>query len=285
MTFQQAGLPHARAGRTAPAIPLILALVYAAGLAACGGPQVELLNTPDGTRMTLLSEQAPTPGGVDPSFRDLTPLAVEASLRRITVTHATWVSLVQSDPEPLLTVEQIKLLRKPLADALAAIRPDQRVLVRFKDRFKNLDVHVAVYADGTELVYAFSALSRDMERARASNESVDQAKLVEQPGQALTRTSSAGTLREPIRAGDMARAEFSGRMRQRVEQAYERKALSIDEREQLLAIATAQRAPGEEAWNLFWERWELLQKAHTQELVDDTAFAQRKAELIGTLQR
>ncbi|MBI3994205.1 MAG: hypothetical protein HY342_13100, partial [Candidatus Lambdaproteobacteria bacterium] len=144
---------------------------------------------------------------------------------------------------------------------------------------------VTVYADGAELVYEFSALARDMERDLESHDALDLARLVELPGQTVTRSATTSILRESIRPDDLSRAEVSGRMRQRIERAYGDVALTVDERDQLLAIAAAPRTPGEEAWKLFWERWDLLQKAHAQELVNDDAFARRKAELIGELRR
>ena len=256
-----------------------------AALSACVEPRVVLLQHPGGTRISMLPEQPAAPDGIAPEFAQITPLKIESILRRSTITHSTWISFVHSEPKPLFSPEQIRLLRAPLADALARLGPRERLLVELKDQYKGRDVEMVVYPDGAELVFRFLALIKDREDVTTGDDAIDQGELVAQPGQTVSKPALVSTLRQSIRQSDFARTERVARMRERIEKGYQEKIVDSGERARLLQLAALEEIPGEEVLRLFWERWELLYKAHREDLIDDAAYAERKSSLMQELGR
>lgn len=254
-------------------------------LAACSAPVVVIYESEQGTKIQIISEQPESPNGIDPRFKNFAALDIEASLRRITITHSTWISLVQSDPKPLFSRELILELRDPLAKHLKLLKNGERIFIQFKDPYKFYDVDVAIYPDGSELVYYFTALIRNRDDVRYNELANDQGILVAQPGQTVDPSPYANLLRESIIPDEFQRAGIVDRIKTKIDTSFDDKLIDSTEYEQLTEIAESPRVASENTWELFWERWVLLKKAHEQRLMDDKAYREQKVVLIAEIQK
>lgn len=263
---------------------LLLAVV--ALLAACAVQRTEV-PVPEGVnaRFTVEQGRSPAKAPPGPAIRQVTPLEVATSLRRITVRVSTWVSLVYGDPEPLFSEEQVVQFSPIIADTLRSM-PEEAVLrLQCKDRFKGQSINVLIFGEGPELVYVFDALVRDEEMSRPpGDEMLDGARLEAQAGQTIASTD-VQMLRHPVRVGAAARLQAQDQALARITQAREDDRITDAERSALLAVANSPDGPDTDVWDTFWERWDLLDRAHRQGLIDNAAYEQRKTELIGQLTR
>jgi hypothetical protein len=236
-------------------------------------------------RFTIEQGNSPAEAPPDASIRAITPLEVATSLRRVTVRVSTWVSLVYGEPEPLFSEEQVVQFSPIIADTLHTMPEDGVLRLAFQDRFKHRSVDVWIYGEGPELVYYFNALVRDTETLRPPNDGqVDGAKLEALAGQTVTR-GDAQVLRHPVRGASLARLEARDAAMARIKQAREEERINAAEQTRLEAVASGPDAPAPEVWDTFWQRWDLLDKAHRQGLIDKESYEQRKAEMIGQLTR
>lgn len=265
---------------------LVAALGCALAVSACGVQHTEV-PVPEGVdaRFTIEQGRSPAQAPPGPAVRAITPLEVATSLRRVTVRVSTWISFNYGDPEPLFSEEQVVRFSPIITESLRTMPEDAVLRLRCRDRFKDHGINVLIFGEGGELVYAFDALVRDEEtKAPPDEELVDGAKLEALAGQTVTFARTQ-LLRHPVRAAAAARLQAQDQAIARIRQARADDRITNTEQASLLAIANDAEGPATAVWDTFWERWNLLDQAHRQGLIDQAAYAQRKRELIGQLSR
>lgn len=277
------GPMHGWAHRTR--LPLLVALsALAVALAACSVQRTKV-PVPEGVdaRFTIEQGNSPAKAPPGPAIRQITPLEVATSLRRVTVRVSTWVSLIYGDPQPLFSEEQVVQFSPIIVEAMHTMPEDGVLRLEFNDRFKDKTVDVSIYGEGPTLVYHFNALVRDTETLRPPGDKmVDGAKLEALAGQTVTRADTQ-VLQHPVRGSSIAKLEIQDQAIARIKTAREDGRITEAEQGRLTAVAAATDAPATEVWDTFWERWDLLDKAHRQGLIDQDAYGKRKAELIAQL--
>lgn len=183
----------------------MLGLAAALLLAGCSANRTVLSNDQLKKReVAVLSGEKPAQPPPSSAFQHLTPLQVEASLRHVTVRPASFIARNLGEPEPLLNPEQVAWARAAVLAHLPQLRPDQRLELRFRDRFNHYPVVVELYGSGTELVYRFTELAlapKDPIMTSDLSQRLSWAKLVGLPGQKVREDGDVSYLRDPIFAG------------------------------------------------------------------------------------
>jgi hypothetical protein len=140
-------------------MPIVCAVALMALLSACSIPKSKIvLETRDGFEISLRPEKyapRPAPG---PEFQDLKDFKIARSLNRVIVRYGRVISFNRSDPVPLFSEDQVRVLTEILLRELPALPADQRIGLFFSDQYRHDVVDVEIYPEGDYLVYDFRAL-------------------------------------------------------------------------------------------------------------------------------
>lgn len=146
----------------APPRAAVLALVAALFVVLPAGctHRPAAVETRQGTEFYRVSDAEPPEPPPEEGFAEITAERVEASLRRVTIRHATWMLFMRSDPKPLFADGQVAYLADVLARELPGLKPTARLGFRLSDPYKGLPVDVRIHPEGEFLVYRFLHLMR-----------------------------------------------------------------------------------------------------------------------------
>ena len=175
----------------------VTALAVAGGCATGGGKVV--LETRDGVEVSLRPEREPPRAPPGPEFDELTSVKVERSLRRLVIRYIKMLIVIRSDPTPLLTEEQVAVLRDTLMRELPKLPPDKRVGFNFLDQYKGQEIDVEIYPEGEFLVYEFQALmKRDKKELGRGNTPINEGIPYLQTNQVLLGNAAIRIIKDPI---------------------------------------------------------------------------------------
>ena len=128
----------------------LLAIILGA-LAGCSSVESQpIADAPKGVTVLKLSGVRPAETPPDPHTAAPSLLDVEASLRRIVVRYIKFTTLFQTDPQPLLSDEEIVPFAQILVRELPKLTVTQRIRFRFADRYfgEDYEIEMEVYREG-----------------------------------------------------------------------------------------------------------------------------------------
>lgn len=241
-------------------------------------------NREQGREVTILSGTAPAQPPPGPAFQHLTPLQVEASLQHVIVRPSQFVAHNHGDPKPLFSREQVTWAQGAILAHLPHLRPDQRLELRFLDRFNGFPVVVELYGEGSNLAYGFTELALEPTRPGMSADSgfrMSWAKLVAEPGQQLRQDGDVHILLDPIFSGPGARkqSEILDVLRREAKQ----RQLPDDEVRPAADVLRQHPEISEETLNLYLDRLQLVDKSEQQGLFTPQEAASRRQRLLKQL--
>jgi hypothetical protein len=265
-------------------VALLLALVSALLFLAAGCSSVQRVvlseDGPGHASVALLSGTPVPEAAPDPALAAMSPFQAEVSLRRLVVRPSTWLSIVRGEPQPFLSPEQVRWAAGALSRHLPGLRPDQRLELRFQDRFKGYEVQVQVYREGVWLVYRFLKLAADPTAPPDPTRTLplNYVALEPQPGQALESDPFAFVLKDPLRKALLAVAEHESEKLALIRDAFRAGTLDVREARELELLARQRPELSLAVWRLFLDKRATLEKARTQGLLDEPAYnVQRRA--------
>lgn len=260
-------------------LPLILTVL----LLACG-PQMEKVETlPKGGYVAILKEAPPPLIPPDPDFNQLTLSDVEELLSRISVRMSTWISLLTTDPKPLLSDLQVLQFGMVLTRELPRLAADQRLRFNFRDQYKNQIVVMDVHKEGVYLVFTFKFLSRGHDRGRPNLKSLDGGKIQPRPGQIFIDSPGKKILKVPIKEDLKAREKEIQPRLELVEKAKKAKTIDQEEEGKLREIISANPNLDLDALQQYLEKLKMLNSAHRQKLITQEELISRINKLRGKL--
>ena len=219
-------------------------------------------------------------------LKELTLQDYEIALRRVIITHSTWVGFTESDPKPLFTDPQVRVFTRILKKYLPGLGPEQRLLFRFQEPYKNLDVLAEVYGDGEYMVFDFRALSRDIDAPPTRHiEVFNRAGIIRQSGQLVQETTQRTILREPIRRDVLAIARLRQQKLDLVDDAQRDDVIQEDEAGRLRQIVQSEDGLSVEQFKLFVEKRRTLEIALQQNLFNQQEYSTRKEKLTQELRQ
>jgi hypothetical protein len=264
----------------------VLALALLAGCAM--QRQVLSSDVHQHLEVALLSGAPVAEPPADPAFARMTPRQVEESLRRLVVRPAGFTTLSLGEPAPFLSEEQLRWARDAVATLLPTQRPDQRVQLRFLDRFSHYDVEVEIFGEGRNLVYHFTRLSVPPKALSDPMQPFDQhlhyVTLQPQPGQVYAEDGYTFYLRDPVFALAAAAAappQLSALAA--FEQGAAQRKLPEAELPPARERLAAHPQTSLEAVRTYLDRLQLVLNAQQQGLFSAQEAAQRKARLLDEL--
>lgn len=281
--------PGAVLRRLRPAVLLLAALGLLAG---CSIPRTEPVYQAEEPRLEVwrLTAQPARHAPPDPELSSLTGAQVDASLQRLTARLGTWISVVRTDPKPLLSRAQRERLAPVLARELPALAPDERLVMRFFDPHEGYRYTVHMHLSGRFLVYHFVERGIDPAVAQMPDrEPRAQAALAEQPGQMVELRGNTGTVRDPVTRQEALQARTLRDKLELVNRAAGQGLL--DEAE---ARALRQRVRDDPdipltAWRTYMRRRSALEQARLEGLFSEAEYAERldtlEAELDAATER
>jgi hypothetical protein len=264
--------------------PALLTLLACLAVAGCLVTSQRIAELPGDATVSILSNtlEPERPGA--PIFARLTAEDYRTNLRRIIVTYSTWISLIRTDPKPLLTKTQVKQFSEILARELPKLRLDQRLEFKFLDPVKNLDVLVEVYEEGEFLVFAFNALSKDLDAPGMRHvQETNKAFIVPQVGQLLTESPDFVRLKEPVDPDTVIKAQAQQHKIDLIAGALEAKTILAEEAEALGALALRSPYIRVAAFQGFLKKRETLGRARRQDLISEDEFQTRRKKLMAGL--
>ena len=187
-------------------------------LSTCAPAEVKtVLETRDGIEISLRPERhapRPAPGR---EFQELKDFKIARSLSRVVVRYTKVILFIRSDPVPLFSEEQVRLLSEVLLRELPALPADKRIGLAFYDQYRGGLVHVELYPEGDYLVYDFRALMvpKDGTRGRRGSPGPNYGVLYPQRNQIVEGTRHP-LLKDPIASA--ARPDFKLRDSDKPEQ-------------------------------------------------------------------
>jgi hypothetical protein len=263
----------------APAIALALLT------AGCAVTHVEAVtDAPDGTTIVKLTGYRPASPPPDPRTASPTVLQLQDSLRRIVV-KLTRFSM--TDPQPLLSEQQIGDYAQVLARELPMLSDTQRLRFKFKDRNyrKGSDVEFDVYREGTFLVYWFNALVSDaVNDPSMGGGPTFMAELEPAPGQIVANRDSFAYVKDPLLGGERAPTAEREAIQKQFEQARKNGDIEPEEESRLTAMM-ARPQPSAEAWKSYWERRHTLKAALQQGAMDRAAYIAQVERLNADMEK
>ncbi|HUJ74957.1 MAG TPA: hypothetical protein VL359_08870 [bacterium] len=265
-----------------PVPPALLLALGVALLTACSGYEEIPASGQGGAHIfrvtnVHLAEQAP-----DPALATLPLLQVQASLRRITVTYNRILSLVTTDPQPLLSEQQIGSFAAVIHAELSAWRPGEALEFRFLDAFYRYPVTMLVYPDGPRLVYRFTNLAT-MPDTLAEPPRQFMAKLRPQPGQEAVNHAELAWVADPVISG--AREQALQRQAKLDLIAGAQKDGTVDDAEaaRLQGLVDAHPQVALEAWQRYWVKRHALKNAQNQGVMEQADYQAQLAKLNQSL--
>jgi hypothetical protein len=276
----------ARAAARTAALVAVLTAVLATVLTACAAQRDVLSeDRAHGREVALLTGTALPEPPADPRFRELTALQAEESLARLIVRPSKVVSFVRGDPQPFLSPEQQAWARDALATVLPRLKPDQRLQLRFLDRFQGFQVEAEVYAEGPALVYRFTRLAaqpEDPARGTSLFKPVAFVQLVERPGQTVSSDDYAYVLRDAV-FGTVARGLSESEQLAELERAAAARGIAHGELEAARAALQGRPDITLEAIGSYVDKLGLVLRSREQGLFTDAEAAERKQRLLHEL--
>lgn len=220
-----------------------------------------------------------------PAFAAFTRDQAAASLGRVIVRPSTWITFIREDPEPLLSPEQIAWAAGPVAEHVPRLKPDERVQLRFRDRFHNYRVEVEVYPEGRFLVYRFTRLADQPERVaeQPNVNKVRYARLEPQPGQIEDSERDVEILRDPIFTESGASAPLA--RRQALLDAAAGRGVSAETLAPARALLAAHPDLPLEALRSYVEKLEVVLEGRAKGLFSPEEAAARQQALLDELTR
>lgn len=216
------------------------------------------------SRLTNTESRDETP---IPLLNELTRQDYEVSLRRIIITYIPYLSFTQSEPKPLFSDENLRLLTPVLQQHLPNLKEDERIQFRFVDPYVKEDVLVEIFADGEYLVFDFKALSRDVDAPPDRRvEPRDRSFISPQAGQLLRELQLRSILKEPIRRDRVAIARLLQKKLDMISEAQREKVIDEDEEERLRTIVNENEGVTEIQLEVFLEKRRTLEAALKQKL-------------------
>jgi hypothetical protein len=277
-------LPQRRAARLLTAWLLAVLL-----LAGCTMVERQVVSVDEQARREvaiLTGTPAPDP---PPSakFAALTPLQVEIGLKRLIVEPSTWTTLLHDPPTAFLSPEQVGWARDAIAAELPRLRAQQRLQLRFRDRFHQFGVEVELYGEGANLVYRFTRLASQDEQpgdtlGEKPTRPIAWVRLVEQPGQQVDTDRKAYILREALFATNV-QGQSLAELAAAIDQAQQERKLPAQELESVRALLRGQPAFSLEALRLYLDKLETLLRAREQGLFTREEADARKQKLLEEL--
>ena len=266
---------------------LAIALAFAAG--GCALTRTEpVAGAPAGT--SVVKVFGFRPASVPPDSRTASPgvTELEGSLRRIVVRYIKYTVLFSTDPQPLLSEEQIAAYAKILARELPTLGDSERLRFRFTDRHfgKGYDVEFDVYREGTALVYWFTALaSSSATTASTTGSSVFMAKLEQgATGQEVANRETYAYMKDPLLGEERAQAAEREAKQRQFEQARQSADFKPEEEAGLAAILARSR-PTAAVWKTYWERRSTLKRALEQGLMERAGYDAQVERLTAELEK
>lgn len=261
----------------------ILLLVLAAGCS----PQrtVVMEDAAAQRRVTLLTGTEPPETPPAPGFATLPALELEVSLGRIIIRPGTWNRYALGDPASLLGPDGLRWARDAVAPLLAKLKPDQRVELHFRDRFKGYPVTVQIYPEGQELVYFFTELMPEPYqdfRGVTGDLKPTFGEVQVQPGQEYTSNDAGYTLRDRVFGRDASDVQLAQKLDD-VRRAQDLKRATNAQLDPVRDLLHKHPAISREALARYLDRLELLNKARAQGLFSEAEAAQRERTLLQEL--
>jgi hypothetical protein len=168
-------------------LPALLLALLLPLLVACAAQRDVISEDAEAHREVAILTGVKAPATpADPRFAQLTVLQAEGSLRRLIVKPSGVIAFSRGDPKPFLTPEDVLWARDAVASALPKLGPQQRLQLRFRDRFNQFNVEVELYGEGSELVYRFTKLAANPDPTpmnETRGKPLNYVELVAQPGQ------------------------------------------------------------------------------------------------------
>lgn len=270
------------------ALPAALLLAVGALLLAAGcAPQRKVVMEDEAThrRVTLLTGTEPPQTPAAPDFATLPPLELEASLGRIIVRPGTWNRYALGDPTSLLGPDQLRWARNAVAPLLHTLKPDQRVELHFRDRFKKYRVTVQIYPAGPDLVYYFTELMPepyDDFRGVGPDRKPPFAEVQVQPGQQFSHDDLGYTLRDRVFGRDDTDVQLAQKLDD-VRRAQQQKRATESQLDPVRDLLRKHPGISREALARYLDKLELLNKARTQGLFSESEATQRERTLLDDL--
>lgn len=237
-----------------------------------------------GRAVALLSNTDPPATPPAPEFTRLTPLEAEASLQRVIVKPSTWISFVREEPQPLFAEEQLTWAAAAIAAHVPGLQPEQRLQLRFLDRFKGYPTEVDVHAEGNDLVYRFTKLAKQPADVGDPLRPVLArfAKLVPQTGQSLEDDGQVATLSDPVFG--RATVDHLARNLALLDAAVEDSTLTAEDVAPARAALTARPAAATpDAVQTYLEKLATLVRAEKQGLLSASETQARRERLLEAL--
>jgi hypothetical protein len=270
----------------APALLLLVALLLSTVLpSGCAAQHTVVFEDAKTERkVTLIAGVDPARPPADKSFATLSPLQVEASLRRLIVRPSHIISFNRLDPQPLLEGAQLEWVRDTMLQLLPALPATQRLQIHFLDRFSKYDVTMEVYGSGPDLLYRFTRLATppDLPDGGANSRRADFAELQPQTGQQMEESRSIITLRDPV-FGGADNGQEQAAVRAEVQRRLDAKRLSKDDVAPIEARLKAQSNLSLTAVTLYLDKLETINRAAEQNLFTPQEAATRKQALLDAL--
>jgi hypothetical protein len=223
----------------------------------------------------------------DPGFAQLTPLQAEASLQRLIVRPATWSTLVHDPATPLLSPDQMRWVRDQIVAQLPRLKADQRLQLRFRDRFHGYNVEVELFGQGTDLVYRFTQLSAmdpypDATLGERPTRPLAWVALDAQPGQRVDTDAKAYLLYDPLLATN-AQGQTVAELAAELESAVKDGKVPEAELADVRALLQGRPTFTVESLRIYLGKLSTLVRARDQGLLNEQEAAQRKAQLLQEL--
>ena len=277
-------MPHPLSARCF--ITLLGLLWVAIVPAGCITGSDTIVRLDDVTKVSRLSNTEARESEPIALLKEFTLQDYEIALRRVVITHSTWIGTAESDPKPLFTDAQVRVFTRILKKYLPGLGPEERLLFRFQEPHKDLDVLAEVYGDGEYMVFDFRALSRDIGAPAARHMDVyNRASIVRQSGQLVQETTERTILKEPIRRDVLAIARLRQKKLDLLDSARRDDVIQEDEAGRLRQIVETEDGLSVEQFKLFMEKRSTLEKALQQGLFNQQEYSTRKERLTEELRQ
>lgn len=266
-----------------PAMVVLAIFMLAAGLGGCLVTEQELsVDEGKKRRVVILSGTGEPDAPPSPKFQNLTRAQVDRSLRRMTVEVSRYVSFNTDDPEPFLSNQQIDWAIQPILTHVPKLKPDQRLLLEFRDKFHKYQVAVEIFSEGSNLVFYFTKLSmsEDAERtARPGARANDWVSFVVQPGQELDWFPEATILKDKVYGeGPIADPDRDAKL-DLIAAAMDKKIIDEDEGRELAKVVDQSPEFLLSIYKSHFEKLETLKKALEQNLFTEEEHDTRVEQL------
>lgn len=264
-------LPRFHRTRIEVYLALAAWLLTTAGCASFSLQREMLVQQPDGLLVERVTG-AFTPGAPPPPG-DLPVEVILDSLRRITVRYHRVISLLTTDPEPLLSESQAQGFSEILQRELPRLSPQQRVRFHFRDIKKNNLNEMDVYRDGNYLVYDFANLVANPDLATdVGGIPRTDATAYELPGQIVRSSFPKAIFKDSVVGDQNPKQLRANQVLTMIGAARAQGTLAEEEVARLRTLIEQRPEITLESLRAYLDKRGTLNKAHAQGLMDDLAY-------------